>query len=184
MVKLKDKRREEFCQQYVIDFNGARAARDAGFSKKGSDVRASLLLVNVKVQERVAELMRNRSERTQITQDMVLRELATLGFSDFRDYGEVVKESGADRLRLKTFKEVKGEATRAIKSITEHVTKDGVQLKFNLHSKERPLELLGKHLGMFADRFNVGVSGSMNITVISAVPRPKENNSEAEEENK
>jgi len=33
MPALKNAKRERFCLEYVKDFNGARAARDAGYTK-------------------------------------------------------------------------------------------------------------------------------------------------------
>jgi hypothetical protein len=50
---------------------------------------------------------------------------------------------------------MKGNATRAIKSISEHITKDGIQLKFKLHGKEKSLEILARHLGMLIERHEV-----------------------------
>lgn len=151
MPKLENAQHEEFCQRWIIEFNGTKAAIASGYSKKTARVQASQLLTKLNISERIAELLKDRSERTKITQDMVIRELAILGFSDFRHYGEIVNQYGIDRLRLNTFDKMGEGRTRAIKSISEHVTKDGVQLKFKLHGKERPLELLGKHTGLFED---------------------------------
>ena len=73
------------------------------------------------------------------------------------------------------FAEIKGNATRAIKSISEHITKDGIQLKFKLHSKEKPLELLGKHLDMFTEKFEVGDElKKILVETIFTDKRPKE----------
>lgn len=158
MPKLANAKHERFCQEYIIDLNGAKAAERSGYSKKTARTQANQLLTKLDISERVAELKEIRSERTVITQDMVLRELKILAQSDFRDYGEIVKDVAhpEGRLKLKCFKEMKGDATKAIKSISEHITKDGIQLKFKLHGKEKPLELLGKHLGMFMDKFDIG----------------------------
>ena len=156
-MKLKNDQHERFCQEYLIDLNITRAAKDASFSKKTARTIGSKLLTRIDIQNRIAELKEIRSERTVITQDMVLKELAILAFSDFKDYGEIVKDFATPegRLKLKAFKEMKGQATRAIKSISEHITKDGIQLKFSLHGKEKPIELLGKHLGMFMEKFDL-----------------------------
>lgn len=148
MPKLKSKRYEEFCQQYIIDFNGARSATVAGFSKKTARIRASELLTKSNIQERIAELMKDRSERTQITQDMVVKELAILGFSDFTKFAKYTKGDG---LMLENTKDIKGERTRAIKSMKQMTSKDGGSIAIKLHGKEKPLELLGKHVGMFED---------------------------------
>jgi len=177
-MKLKNDQNELFCQEYIIDLNGTKAAERAKYSKKTAAQQASRLLSNVKIQNRIAELKEIRSERTVITQDMVLRELKILAMSDFRDYGEIVDPYGTkitDRLKLKTFAEIKGDATRAIKSISEHITKDGIQLKFKLHGKEKPLELLGKHLGMFMDKFDIGDNlKKLLVDRIFTDERPKE----------
>jgi len=157
MPKLKNDQHEEFCQQYIIDLNQTKAAERAKYSKKTAAQQASRLLRNVKIQQRIAELKEIRSERTVITQDMVLKELWILARSDFKDYGEIVKDLSCQegRLKLKVFNEMKGDATRAIKSISEHITKDGIQLKFKLHGKDKPLELLCRHLGMLVERHEV-----------------------------
>lgn len=157
-MKLKNPQHEEFCQQYIIDLNQTKAAERAKYSEKTAAQQASRLLKNVKVQQRIAELKKIRSERTVITQDMVLKELWILARSDFKDYGEIIKDLATPegRLKLKMFKDIEGDATRAIKSISEHITKDGIQLKFKLHGKDKPLELLCRHLGMLVDKFDVG----------------------------
>ena len=151
-MKLENDQHERFCQEFIIDLNITKSAERAKYSKKTAAQQGSRLFKNVKIQERIAELKAIRSERTAITQDMIIKELAILAFSDFRDYGEIVKKVGIDRLELKTFNEIKGKATRAIKSISEKITKDGVQLSFKLHGKTPAIELLGKHLGMFIER--------------------------------
>ncbi len=163
-MKLKNAKHERFCQEYIIDLNGAKAAERSGYSKKTARTIANQLLTKLDISRRVAELKEIRSERTVITQDMVLKELKILAQSDIQDYLEVVNELVIDggilklpdgRLKLKVFREMKGDATRAIKSISEHITKDGIQLKFKLHGKTKPLELLGKHLGMFMEKFDI-----------------------------
>jgi len=158
MPVLPNPKRERFCQEYIIDLNGAKAAVRAEYSEKTARTQASLLLTKVDISERVAELKEIRSERTVITQDMVLKELKILAQSDIQDYLEVVKQypgSKDGRLKLKMFAEMKGNATRAIKSITERITKDGVQLSFTLHSKTPAVELLARHLGMLIERHEI-----------------------------
>ena len=174
-MKVANAKHERFCQEYIIDLNGYKAAKRAKYSEKTARVQASQLLTILNIQERIAELQEKRAERTQVTQDMVLNELKILALSDFRDYGEIVNQYVIDRLKLNTFKEIKGEATRAIKSISEHVTKDGVQLKFKLHGKTHAIELLGKHLGMFVDKFDIGDNlKKLFVERIFTDKRPKE----------
>lgn len=157
-MRLENAKQERFCQEYLIDLNGAKAAERSGYSKKTARTQANQLLTKLDISERVAELKEIRSERTVITQDMVLKELMILAQSDIQDYLEVVKQypgSKDGRVSLKMFAEMKGNATRAIKSISEHITKDGIQLKFKLHGKEKSLEILARHLGMLIERHEV-----------------------------
>jgi len=172
-MKLKDKRHEEFCQQYVIDFNGARAGHDAGFgkNKKNARVWACKLLAKAFIQERIAELLKNRSERTKITQDMVIQELAAIGFSDFTDFAKYTKKSGLVIEETDEVNRKRPGASRAILSMKEVNNQGGRSMSIRLHGKCEPLKLLGKHVGMFADTHNVNLTGT--IKVISAVPRPK-----------
>lgn len=157
-MKLENDQHERFCQEYIIDLHQTKAAERAKYSEKTAAQQASRLLRNVKIQARIAELKAIRSERTVITQDMVIKELKILAQSDIQDYLEVIKQypgSKDGRVSLKMFAEMKGNATRAIKSISEHITKDGIQLKFKLHGKEKPLEILARHLGMLIERHEV-----------------------------
>ena len=157
-MELENDQYERFCQEYLIDLNGTKTAMWAKYSEKTAAAQASRLLRNVKIKDRIAELKEIRSERTVVTQDMVLKELKILAQSDIQDYLEVVEQypgTKDGRLKLKLFAEMKGNATRAIKSISEHVTKDGIQLKFKLHGKEKSLEILAKHLGMLIERHEV-----------------------------
>jgi len=177
-MKLKNDQHERFCQEYIIDLHQTKAYERTYGKVKSARINASRLLAKANISARVAELKEIRSERTVITQDMVLRELKILAQSDIQDYLEVVKQypgSKDRRVSLKMFAEMKGDATRAIKSISEHITKDGIQLKFKLHGKEKPLELLGKHLGMFMEKFDIADDlKKLLVEVIFTDERPKE----------
>lgn len=181
MKKLTPKR-ERFCQEYIIDFNATRAARDAKFSKRTARSQGQRLLTNVYIQARIAELLKDRSERTKITQDMVLKELAGLLTSDIADFVEL--EEGGN-LKIKPFSEIKEGKTRVIKSIKEdRIMKDDPRSKddaviihdkvtYTLHGKEKAIELSMKHLGMLVDIHRVNVNGTVIFKVVSAVPRSK-----------
>ena len=161
---LENDQHERFCQEYIIDLHQTKAYERTYGEVKSARINASRLLSKANISARIAELKAIRSERTVITQDMVIKELKILAQSDIQDYLEVVNELITSkgtlefpegRVKLKMFKDMKGNATRAIKSISEHITKDGIQLKFKLHGKEKPLEILARHLGMLIERHEV-----------------------------
>lgn len=175
-------KQKTFCAEYLKDLNGTQAAIRAGYSKKTAKEGAAQLLTNINIQSEIQKLMKKRSERTEITQDRVLEELAILAFSDFRNYGEIIKELGIDRLKLIPFSEIKGDATRAIKSISEKISKDGVQLSFKLHGKTHAIELLGKHLGMFIDKIEHSgtIKANLSITDLKESMKNYENRDDKE----
>jgi len=169
-MKLKNEQHEEFCQQYIIDLNGTKAGERAKYSKKTAAQQASRLLSNVKIQERIAELQQKRSERTQITQDMVLEEFAILGFSNIKNY---VKHAATGFIEFKDIDKISDREARAIEAIKVNY-KEG-KIEFKLHSKTKTLEMIGKHLAMFVDKFDVGENlKKLLVERIITDKRPKE----------
>ena len=79
---------EAFVQAYVSrGMNGTKAYRAVYPSIKSDDVAgaaAARLLGNVRVQARIAEIMRAGAERAEVTVEQVVRELKLIGFSDIR----------------------------------------------------------------------------------------------------
>ena len=75
MAKLKDEQWEIFCQEYIVDFNGTRAAIKAGYTQKSARVQANRLLTNDNIQRRIKELTQKKVKRIEYTQDDVMRDL-------------------------------------------------------------------------------------------------------------
>lgn len=69
--KLNEKQ-EAFCREYIIDLNATQAAIRAGYSAKTARAIGCKLLTNADIQSRIAELMKERSNRAQIDADWVL----------------------------------------------------------------------------------------------------------------
>lgn len=139
-----------FADEYLIDLNATRAYRKAYPSVKKDETAAqagSRMLRNVKVAEYIAERMQARQERTEITQDKVLEELAAIAFARATDYAEVED----NQVFIKDTAGLSENQIKAIAGIKQ--SKFGIELKLN--DKEKALELLGRHLGMFKDRVEV-----------------------------
>jgi phage terminase small subunit len=162
-------KQERFCQEYLVDLNATQAAIRAGYSEKTAFSMGHENLRKPKIQERISEAMKKREERTHVTQDMVLKELALIGFSDLKNYMDIDENTGA--IRARGFDQMPGETSRALESIKEdRVIKEDAngeqvtvydKVKFKTHSKIRALELLGKHLDMFIEK--VEHSGEVGI---------------------
>ena len=139
-----------FADEYLIDLNATRAYRVAYPSVKKEEaaaVNGSKLLRNTKVAAYIQERMQERQKRTEITQDRVLQELAAIAFAKATDYAEIKNEC----VRIKDTDTLDEQQIRAIAGIKEG--KYGIELKLN--DKEKALELLGRHLGMFKDKLEV-----------------------------
>ena len=139
-----------FADEYLIDLNATRAYRVAYPSVKKDETAAAAaarMLRNVKVAEYIQERMQERQKRTEITQDRVLQELAAIAFARATDYAEVKDEC----VKIKDTKDLDEQQVRAIAGIKEG--KFGIEVKLN--DKEKALELLGRHLGMFKDKVEV-----------------------------
>ena len=144
------KKQKLFADEYLIDLNATRAYRVAYPAVKRDETAAAAaarMLRNVKVQEYISERMQERQQRTEITQDMVIKELAAIGFSKATDYvtikGGVVCIKDTDALTE--------DQIRAIAGIKEGA--NGIEVKLN--DKEKALELLGRHLGMWNDKLDI-----------------------------
>lgn len=139
-----------FADEYLTDLNATRAYRVAYPRVKNDDVAApaaARLLRNVKVADYVEERMQERQKRTEVTQDRVIEELAAIAFARVTDYAEVI----GGTVRIRNTEELTETQIRAIAGIKDG--KFGVELKLN--DKEKALELLGRHLGMFKDKLEV-----------------------------
>lgn len=141
MQKLTEKQKR-FVQEYLVDLNASAAAKRAGYSEKTACEQGARLLTNAKVQKEIQKAMKRRENRTEITQDKVLRELAAIAFAKGTDYASIV--SGVV-LPCDTDELTDGQKA-VIVSIES--TKDGVEIK--LANKLKALELLGRHLGLFS----------------------------------
>ena len=144
------KKQKIFADEYLIDLNATRAYRAAYPSVKKDEVAAvngSKLLRNTKVQEYISERMQERQQRTEVTQDMVIKELAAIAFSRATDYA-VVK---GGIVYIKDTDSLTEDQIRAIAGIKEGA--NGIEVKLN--DKEKALELLGRHLGMWNDKLDI-----------------------------
>lgn len=144
------KKQKIFADEYLIDLNATRAYRVAYPSVKKDETAAAAatrMLRNVKVAEYIQKRMQERQKRTEITQDRVLQELAAIAFARVTDYAEIKDEC----VKIKDTGDLTETQIKAIAGIKEG--KYGIELKLN--DKEKALELLGRHLGMFKDKVEV-----------------------------
>lgn len=86
-ARLTDKQ-QRFVAEYLIDLNATQAAIRAGYSAKNADKIGSQLLGKTRVSEAIQAEKTARSERTEITQDYVLKKLKEIADSPASDAQE------------------------------------------------------------------------------------------------
>ena len=147
-------KQKRFADEYLVDLNATRAYLVAYPSVKKDETAKSAgsrMLTNVNVARYIAERMQERQQRTEVTQDMVIRELAAIAFARATDYVEI-KSSGAEcMVVIKPTGGLTDQQISAIAGIKEGA--NGIEIKLN--DKEKALELLGRHLGMWNDKLDI-----------------------------
>lgn len=150
MAKLTEKQKR-FVEEYLIDLNATQAAIRAGYSTNTAKDIGCENLAKPNIRACIDKEIAERSKRTGINQDRVIRELARLAFvnaNDVIDMEEATLKDGATEDDTAAIASVK------VKTIP---TKEGegIEREIKLTDKLKALELLGKHLGMFKDKVEI-----------------------------
>lgn len=153
---MMNQKQQRFVEEYLVDLNATQAAIRAGYSQSSARNHAHRMMTNDDIQDAIARAQAERSERTGITADQVLEELAKIGFANMDDYVSIL-DDGTPRL---DFSEVTRDQKAAIAEITSEVYMEGKgddaepvkRTKFKLLDKRAALVDIGKHLGMFVER--------------------------------
>lgn len=153
---------KRFCDEYLVDLNATRAYKVAYPNTKKEETASSngsRMLRNDKVQKYISEKIKEREKRTEVTQDMVIQELAKIAFLDIR---KLYTENG----QLKNIADIDSDVAGAISSLEtleeydgygDNREKIGDTKKVKVLDKTKALELLGRHLGMFNDKLDVNI---------------------------
>ncbi len=149
MCKLTAKQKR-FCEEYVIDLNGAQAAIRAGYSENSAKEIAAENLTKPNISNYIAMLQKEIEERNQIRADDVVKELAKIGFMSIDElFDEDNKIKAVNKLSDKAKASVSSVkiTKKSYGSEEEAVFETTTEMK--LWDKRAALVDLGKHLGIF-----------------------------------
>ena len=148
-------KQQVFVQEYLVDLNATQAAIRAGYSQRTAGWIGPQLLGKTHVAEAVQRAMAKREERTEITQDMVLREYAKLAFLDPRRFYD-------DQGNLISVHDLPEDVAAALASMVVVFERDGEDVKgrpqfaavrkIKFSDKKAALDSIARHLGMFKDK--------------------------------
>ena len=160
-----------FCREYVLDYNGTQAAIRAGYSRKTAAVQSFDLLRKPNIQ---IEIQYNESliqNKTIITKEKILKELALIGFADVTDHVTIddygcVQAVAIDSLPVGASRAIKKvKEKRVIKSTASGDEVLESTFEFELHDKQTALVNMGKEIGMFREKHEVDINQPINITI-------------------
>ena len=154
-------REARFCEEYLIDLDARAAALRAGYppgaaESAGEWLRPGGAGYRARLHAGVRARMAERSRRTGITADRVLREYARIAFAslgDILDFGDGLRLRGdlsADDLAAVASIRYKGGST--------------VDCDVKMYDKMKALEVLARHLGMDGEA-GVGAAEMPRIVV-------------------
>lgn len=164
MAKLTN-RQQRFCDEYLVDLNAEAAAIRAGYSPRYARGNAHKLVANGCMADYIRQRKADRVERTEITQDFVIRELMAIASVNATDYAKIVEKDATANIEGKIVQlyDVDGNPVkyRTVEPVlTDELTevqkkalavikkgRDGFEIK--PYDKLKVLELLGRHLGMW-----------------------------------
>lgn len=160
-------KQQVFVNEYLIDLNATQAAIRAKYSVKTAYSQGERLLKNVDVGACIGKALAERSRRTGITADRVIRELARIAFvkpTDVINLDEATVSSTASEDDLAVIASVRVKKIPTSEGM-------GIEREVKLCDKLKALELLGRHLGMFKDE--VHLTGDMGVQIINDIPKDK-----------
>ena len=154
-----NEKQARFAGEYLKDLNATQAAIRAGYSEKTAGSQAFELLKKPEIQAAIEAGMQERSERTAITQDRVLQELARLAFFDPR---KMFHGDGSP----KAIHELDDDTAAVIVgldvvNIGNAEVGEGKVLKYKIADKGSALANAMRHLGMFNDKLDLNVTGAL-----------------------
>lgn len=162
---LLTQKQQRFCDEYLIDLNATQAAVRAGYSVKTAQAISTENLSKPLVKEYLAKLIKDRSERTKIDADYVLKRLVDI---DKMDIGDIFQDNGT-LLPLSEWPEV-WRRSLTLLNVTEIFEGTGNERvlvglfkKIKWPDKLKNLELIGKHVSIGAFKDKQETSGSFTV---------------------
>lgn len=158
-----NEKQKRFAAEYIIDLSATAAAKRAGYSEKTAHSNGSRLLKHDGVKAEIQKQLAKRSARTEISQDRVLKELASIAFFDIRK----AVTFGGGSVELVPSDALDDSTAAAIREVA--MTENGIRIKMS--DKPQALTLLAKHLGMLAaDDGKKDDAPPMNVVFNVAAP--------------
>lgn len=157
VAKMTEKQ-QRFCDEYLVDLDGTKAAIRAGYSKKTAAVIASENLRKPNIREYIEKRMQEKEDALIAKQDEVMKYLTAVMRREYCEHVVVTiteeessyEPDGEGKMRKRTTKTEKPEI---------------VEIPARLADANKAAELLGKAYALFTDKLEADVDMELSITV-------------------
>ena len=136
-----------FCEEYIKHFNGTRAYQKIKpeVSYGAAGVTSHKWLKRSRIQQYISLLVERISEENHLVADRVMKEVATLAFSNMLDFSKW----GRTWLKIKPSSRMSRMEGACIKKIKRTETKHGdVNIEFELYDKYKGLNMLAQYFAL------------------------------------
>lgn len=153
------KKQRVFIDQYVICWNGAEAARRAGYSVRSAREIAVRLLADVSIKAEIDD----RLASIHMGSDEVLQEFADIARSDMGDFIDtnlcIDLADARKRGLTKLIKKIKQKTITTIGKKEDSEDKEITDIEIELYPRDKALEILGKYHGLFKEQVDITTDG-------------------------
>ena len=151
LEKVMTGKQKNFCHEYVVDWNGSRSARVAGYSERSSKEIASELLTNVNIQLYIEFIKNDYEMLCGISKTKNLNELSKIAFSSISH----LHNTWIELAEWEQIKKENPDALDAIESIDTKIeiktyNEEDIEVKYikvKLYSKTTALQEINKMMG-------------------------------------
>lgn len=160
-------KRKAFCHEYILDFDGAKSAIRAGYSKKTAKEIASELLSIPEVKKYLAKLQKKRSDKIEVNADWLTKKWLEIANSSIAHlHNSWVQKKEFDQLTAEQKACIEEISTKQTKRKNEEGKIIGTieWVKIKLYSKPEALKNLGQHIGYYeADKEKANATSTIII---------------------
>jgi phage terminase small subunit len=135
-------KQQRFVEEFLVDLNATQAAIRSGYSPASARLQGHRMITDDNIQNAIQLAMDERSQRTRITADRVLEELALIGFANMADY----LGKNEDGLLTVDLSEMTREQAAAVRDVRIETRGDGQSIHFRMSDKLHALIAMNKHL--------------------------------------
>jgi phage terminase small subunit len=152
-------RQLRFVEAYLVCGNATEAARRIGLSETNAQGNGFRLARVPAVAAAIKAEQEASAQRTRITADRVREELARIAFAEI---GDIADWDGEDFV-LRPREAIARDDRAAIAELRLKQGKHGVRATIKLHSKQRALDALAKHLGLYSKQTSAAEAAQYHV---------------------